>query len=213
MARHDSPIFLKKRLPTVYAVGSLTERWRTLGESKARSGTEGPSRMEPSFAAPAFGLEKVVLINARKKRRAHKFKKQRTAHKFKKHSACWSAVPHWRSCGLCGLVHPGLLGDGAQAVRALRAPGLALAGKIDLRHRQTGGLGCGRGAVDRYSRAGSARQRPDRPSARTSCRRMRKSDSTMNIAIGWSLARWRSASFGRRTLRSGAWKRRTLLVV
>ena len=28
--------------------------------------------------------------------------------------------------------------------------------------------------------------------------------STMNIAMGWSLARWRSASFGRRSLRSGA---------
>ncbi|WP_367117060.1 hypothetical protein, partial [Mesorhizobium sp.] len=27
--------------------------------------------------------------------------------------------------------------------------------------------------------------------------------SSMNIVIGWSLARWRNASFGRRSLRSG----------
>ncbi|CCV05007.1 hypothetical protein MESS2_1480053 [Mesorhizobium metallidurans STM 2683] len=47
-----------------------------------------------------------------------------------------------------GPMHSGLLGDGAQAVHALGAPGLALAGKIDLRHRQAPGLGRGCRAID-----------------------------------------------------------------
>jgi hypothetical protein len=37
--------------------------------------------------------------------------------------------------------------------------------------------------------------------------------SPMNIAIGWSLARWRSASFGRRSARSGAWRRCSPLMI
>ena len=42
----------------------------------------------------------------------------------------------------------GLLGDGAQAVDALGAPILALAGKVDPGFRQAGGLERGLGALD-----------------------------------------------------------------
>lgn len=111
-----------------------------------------------------------------------------------------------------GFVGSGLLGYGPQAVDALGAPGLTLQAKST--------IGIGRRAVlvvviaPPTTLAGGLSEAKAGPTVGANAMPAKaQAASAMNIAMGWSLARWRNASFGRRPTRSGAWDRRSLLAI